>query len=570
MIRLPWRESGWSAHEAAAHLLERCAFGPRPGEVDAVAARGPAEWLGGQLAGGLASPRLDRFLERAATLDLDNHAIVTTYPTLGEVRRAAVRHGVLPEDVDDDPTLYRSTLREFMRRRGQRPQRELFAETLAAKLLRVLLDENQVREVLVDFWSDHLYVSGADPRARRFVGTYERDVIRPHVLGRFGDMLRASARHPAMLLYLDTAGSSRARPNENYARELLELHTLGVEGGYTEDDVLEVARAFTGWTMLPFGEEREGVERRATGRRARTAGAVVDGDFLFRPDRHDTTAKTVLGRRLPAGRGIEDGDDVLELLSTHPSTARFVSAKLARRLVHDDPPASLIGSMARTWERTAGDLGAVTRTLLRSEEFWDRSVRAAKIKSPLELVASAVRTTGATVTRPRSLHERIARMGQPLYRYPAPTGFPDHAEAWVNAGSLLQRMKFGLDLAAGAIEGVGLDLLALNDDHEPADLRDALLHYGERLLPTRDLSGALDSLERVARDTGLVEKIDERAAQSPAPAGEAAEVGPLDGTRETSRAEPLAADADATTAPAPAALARAVGVLLGSPQFQRH
>jgi uncharacterized protein (DUF1800 family) len=568
MVRPPWRESGRSAREAAAHLLDRCAFGPRPGEVDAVAARGPEAWLEEQFAGGLASPRLERFLDRARTLDLDGATIVATYPTLGEVRRAAIRHGVLPEDVDDDPTLYRSTLREFMRRRGQRPQRELFAEILAAKLLRVLLDENQLREVLVDFWSDHLYVSGADPRARRLVGTYERDVIRPHVLGRFGDMLRASARHPAMLLYLDNAGSGRESPNENYARELLELHTVGVDGGYTEDDVRDVARAFTGWTVLPFGEERDDVRARANGRRARMAGAVVDDDFLFRPDRHDTGAKTVLGRALPAGRGIEDGEDVLDHLSTHPSTARFVSGKLARRLVHDDPPESLVAAMARAWERTGGDLAAVTRTLLESSEFWDPTVRGAKIKSPLELVASAVRATGATVVRPRPLHEWTARMGQPLYRYPAPTGFPDHADAWVNAGSLLQRMKFGLDLAAGAIEGVHVDLLALNEGREPADLRDALRSYGERLLPARDLSAALDALERVARDPELGAKIDERTPASTEVPGGVPGLDPSDDDGDD--AEPLADDPGADPAPAPAALARAVGVLLGSPEFQRH
>ncbi|HEX2643829.1 MAG TPA: DUF1800 domain-containing protein, partial [Thermoanaerobaculia bacterium] len=238
--------------------------------------------------------------------------------------------------------------------------------------------------------------------------------------------------------------------NENYARELLELHTLGVDGGYTQQDVTEVARAFTGWTVLPAGRLGE------AGRRGRL-GFEVDGQFLFRADAHDAGKKVILGRSFPAGRGIEDGEAVLDLVASHPATARHLAAKLAVRFVSDQPSPALIDRLAQVYRTSGGDTRAMLAALASSPEFWKRETVGAKIKSPFEVVASALRSTGAQVEDPREALEWIAKMGQPLYAAPAPTGYPDRAEAWVNTGALLQRMNFGLELAAGRVRGVEVD-----------------------------------------------------------------------------------------------------------------
>jgi uncharacterized protein (DUF1800 family) len=218
----------------------------------------------------------------------------------------------------------------------------------------------------------------------------------------------------------------------------MELHTLGVDGGYTEEDVAAVARAFTGWTVA----FRRG------------------GDFVFRADRHDAGAKTVLGRRLAAGRGLEDGEEVLDLLAAHPATARHLATKLAVRFVSDRPPAALVDRLAAVARRTGGDVRALLRALVAAPEFWSREAVGAKIKSPFELAASALRTTGARLESPREVVRWVSRMGQPLYACQAPTGYPDRAETWVSTGALVNRMNFGLELASGAVDGVRLDRAA--------------------------------------------------------------------------------------------------------------
>jgi uncharacterized protein (DUF1800 family) len=350
--------------------------------------------------------------------------------------------------------------RREMRRRAAEIARQVQTERLA----RAVGSERQLEEVLVDLWANHFSVFAGKGPVRLYVGQYEHDVIRPRVLGRFRDLLGAVAHSPAMLYYLDNwrstadslhptlaAGRSRRplgrtsratsaarRPrglNENYARELLELHTLGVDGGYTQQDVIEVARAFTGWTIAA---PREG------------------GGFAFRPVLHDAGEKLVLGTRIPAGDGESDGERVLDLLARHPATARMVATTLARRFVSDDPPPALVARAAAVYTRTDGDLRETLRTILISPEFFSRPAFRAKVKSPLELVASGMRAVGAPPdTTPRAAR-MVAQLGQPLYGHRDPNGWPETSTEWLSAGAVVSRINFGITLAGRGTLGDSL------------------------------------------------------------------------------------------------------------------
>jgi uncharacterized protein (DUF1800 family) len=325
------------------------------------------------------------------------------------------------------------------------PQQMVARDLSEGKLLRAVYSERQLDEVLVDFWFNHFNVyldKGAD---RYLVTEYERDVIRPHVLGKFEDLLKATAKSPAMLFYLDNwqsvgpgapqvRGKKGARGlNENYGRELLELHTLGVDGGYTQADVTEAARCFTGWTIL---QPQRG------------------GEFVFNRRVHDEGEKAFLGVKIPAGGGISDGEKVLDIVAHHPSTAHFISKSLAIRFVADDPPASLVDRMADTFRRTDGDLRAVMKTMLESKEFFSQGAYRTKLKSPLEVVASAVRSVNGDVDYAFPLANQIAQLGQPLYRKQEPTGYANSSKEWLNTGGLLARMNFAQQLADNGIPGV--------------------------------------------------------------------------------------------------------------------
>jgi uncharacterized protein (DUF1800 family) len=336
-----------------------------------------------------------------------------------------------------------------MRRRIQSangPQAMVAQDLMAAKLFRAVYSNRQLQEVLADFWYNHFNVfieKGAD---RYLVTAYERDEIRPRVLGKFEDLLRATAQSPAMLFYLDNwesagaqspAGIRRKRGlNENYGRELLELHTLGVDGGYTQKDVTEVARCFTGWTIKQPQRVAE---------------------FEFNPRMHDDGEKTVLGVRIPAGGGIEDGFKVLHLLAHHPSTARFISRQLAMHFVADDPPAALVNRMAATFLKKDGDLRAVLKIMFDSPEFWSRGAYRAKIKSPLEMVASSLRAIDAQVDFTFGLNNQLSQLGEPLYRKAEPTGYSNSGQEWLNSAGLLARMNFSVALANNKVPGVKVD-----------------------------------------------------------------------------------------------------------------
>ncbi len=326
------------------------------------------------------------------------------------------------------------------------PQQIIINDLMEAKLLRAIESTHQLEELLVDFWYNHFNVFLEKGQDRILVTSYERDAIRPHVLGKFKDMLQATAEHPAMLFYLDnwqsvsndapSFGRQKRGLNENYARELLELHTLGVDGGYTQKDIIDVARCFTGWTIA---QPRQG------------------SGFQFNERFHDKGEKTVLGVKIAAGGGKEDGLKVLDIVLHHPSTARFLSKKLAMRFVSDNPPKELIDRMAKTYTTTDGDLKAMMRTMLESKEFWSEGAMNAKMKSPLEMVVSAVRATNAEVFAPFALVQQLQQLGQPLYRKIEPTGYSSANDEWTNSAALLARMNFALTLAMNRVPGLKVD-----------------------------------------------------------------------------------------------------------------
>jgi uncharacterized protein (DUF1800 family) len=527
----------------AALLLSRAAYGPRPGDLDAVVAMGTDAWLERQLhPDRIDDGALDRKLDRFTELKLSTAELLAKYPRPSREEREARQkemeareEEMAREDGDGD-----LRPRNEMRRRLEEGPGRVLVQLSEAKLLRATDSERQLQEVLTDFWFNHFNVY-----ARKNLPTllalpsYERDAIRPRVLGTFHDLLLATAQHPAMLLYLDNwtntregydpreavraemerrggrevfgRGGRRRAPgasreperqrrkagiNENYARELLELHTLGVDGGYTQEDVVQVARAFTGWTVVDPAEVMARMRRgeRAGGRQG------GDGRFHFVASAHDEGPKTVLGQKITAG-GIDDGLAVLRLLSRHPSTARFISTKLAERFVADAPSDELVRGMTETFLRSDGDIREVLRTMFRSPRFAEEGGKARKVKTPLELVASSLRAVGARVEGP-ALVRQLANMGMPLYMCQPPTGYDEEASTWLSAGSMLTRIRFAGELLAGSIGGVTVP--AGDDDIE--DWRSQVLGPGSHVLSPEDeatLKEALADFPDVTRSEKL-------------------------------------------------------------------
>jgi uncharacterized protein (DUF1800 family) len=446
-----------TADQQVRHVLNRLAFGARPGDVERVRAVGVDRWIATQLQPSrVGDTALERIVGGLPTLALSSRALFERYPTPQVIRARRERSEMSRED-------------SIELRRIAQESRRVLADMQIAKVARAVASERQLEEVMVDFWENHFTVFGGKGPERYFIASYEREAIRPHALGNFRNLLGGVAQSPAMLFYLDNwqssveegrprtedrgsgarvrrrGGRSVARPalprssvlgrrglNENYARELLELHTLGVDGGYTQRDIVNVARAFTGWTLE---QPRRG------------------GGFVFRPVMHDAGEKTVLGQRLAAGRGMEDGEQVLDIVAKHPSTARFIATKLARRFVSDDPPESLVERAAETFRRTEGDIREVVRTIVTSQEFFASAAYRAKIKSPFELVVSALRAMNAMPDMTPRSAQVVARLGQPLFLHQAPNGWPERGDAWINTGAILNRINFGLAMASGALPG---------------------------------------------------------------------------------------------------------------------
>ena len=489
-------ENGRTFDERAiVHVLNRLAFGPRPGDVAALRDQGVIAWIDAQLAPETLEDRaVEAKLEPLATLRLSQSQLLNAYDAdraFGQMRKAET------QKAGDAPVKTLNARQKAAAAEGTRNGFQVgiglqaLGESQTARLVRAVESKRQLQENLVDFWSNHFNLDARKGPVRTLRIADEREVIRPHVLGKFREMLGASAKSPAMLFYLDNFRSTQAteirRPlnrkdraakkqvadaemmeaaipkkmrggiNENYARELMELHTLGV-GGYSQKDVQEVARCFTGWS---FSQQ--------------------SGEFEFRPRAHDNGAKVVLGRAIPAGGGIRDGETVLDILAQSPATARHLARRLSQRFVADEPPPALVERAAQVFLKTGGDLKAVTRAVVTSPEFF--AATSSKIKSPFEFAASAVRALGGTVAVPnpgrprerqtlidngatslgrnnararatRTLPRELALMGQPFFAFQAPTGYPEDSRTWVSAGALVARLNFALALAGGQMSDV--------------------------------------------------------------------------------------------------------------------
>lgn len=556
----PYKKAGLTEREAAAHLLSRFTYGATPGQIDEVVNIGLEKWFEQQLSGGLADDSVNQRLSGYDALNLSNTQIANTFPRPGQILRMAVKDGKVDKDsVKIDKKEYRDQLKAYMEEKGLRPEQELYRQFINQKVLRAAYSNNQLQELLTDFWFNHFNVSITKNDCAQFIPDYERDVIRPNVFGKFENLLLATAKSPAMLLYLDNFSSSGENTNanlpqnqklrqmiqqkqegmvtdsaqknqlkklqnakkaqglnENYAREVMELHTLGVDGGYTQQDVTQAARVLTGWTIYPMGDNGYGnaikkVIEKFGEDKLSEHGFVHEGDFLFAINRHDNKEKTVLGKTFAANGGYEEGVQLLKMLAHHPSTAKFISRKIAVRFVSDNPPQSLIDKMAKTFTEKDGDIKEVLITMATAPEFWSKDVIREKTKSPFELAISAIRALNVDIKQPYQLFVWADKMGQKMYFYQAPTGFPDKGQYWINTGALLNRMNFGLAIASQRIAGTRLDLLALNNHHEPESAKAALLTYGKLIMPERNLDETVKRLTPMLNDPELVKKVNQAA-----------------------------------------------------------
>ncbi len=591
--------------QSVIHLLDRITFGSRPGDVERVMKIGWEKYLDEQLhPERISDQTAEQKLKNIESIHLSNSELAKNYPPPQVIREVlkqrglelpglngVVNQGQNPNAAQDDLTkkdakkgfkelgkdaqkmkadetgepamapaqqplaaddqAKRREAYQVLKEMGYRPQQQIVQELQQAKIIRAVYSEKQLQEVMTDFWFNHFNVfinKGAD---RVLTTAYERDVIRPRVFGKFEDLLKATAESPAMLFYLDNWMSAspnirtpsrdelrqmrrrqrgfgrfgRMRPeammnqngkipqnrvrglNENYAREIMELHTLGVDGGYTQKDVQEVARCFTGWTLR---QPRNGAE------------------FVFNPLMHDDGEKTVLGKKIPPGGGIKDGYAVIRLLATHPSTAKFISTKLARKFVSDNPPQSLVNRMAETFRKTGGDLRETLRAMFTSPEFFAAENYRAKIKTPFEMTVSAARAIGAETNAGPQFHRWIAQMGEGLFMCQPPTGYADTAEHWVNTGALLERMNFALALSGNRIPGTRANLRNSAQGLNTSQTSQVVDHYVKLLL-----RGRISPQTRATIDKSLGE-------QRLAMAGGGVDV------------------------------AKVVGLILGSPEFQRQ
>jgi len=549
----PQGEREQTADEQVKQALNRLGFGAHPGDAERVRAMGVDRWIEFQLSPQKIDDRAtEQFVARFPVLTKSPSELLAEYPQpqqlIRDKRQEMAQRGeaTAPRDSAGGKLAGLDlTSSDSMRiREAGRQSRQLLTALQTAKVARAVMSDRQLEEVMVDFWENHFTVFAGKGPERYFLAQYERESIRPHALGKFRDLLGAVAKSPAMLYYLDNWESTveadrpalaarrrmagarnrkfggigadsakKPRPrglNENYGRELMELHTLGVDGGYTQADVVNAARAFTGWSV----------------EKPRESGA-----FVFRPSMHDAGEKIFLGHRLAPNRGIEDGEQVLDIVATHPATARFIATKLVRRFVSDSVPPALVDRVAATFTRSDGDIRECLRTIFTSPEFFSRSAYKAKVKSPFELVVSALRAVGAQPDSTPRTAQLIAKLGEPLYGHLAPNGYPERGDAWINTGAILARINFGLLVASGRVPGAS-----------PAEWTDGK---------------ALASLPHDAQVDGVIRTI---------LGGEASP-----DTRKVleSGVNPMASDSTAG-ATRRGGLETMVGLALGAPEFQRR
>ena len=466
--KLPIREL--NEQEAILHALNRLGFGPRPGQIEQIEKTGLENWIQAQLhPEAISDPVIDARLAEYPAFGLNATGLLDQYPQpeVGAKRMGITRDEYIKRLQDQAKQMAGTNTAQVSLAVSvpYKDQNEIVNSLMAIKMIRAIYSERQLSEQLADFWFNHFNIFVYKDLDRWYLIPYERDSIRPHVLGKFRDLLEATAKSPAMMFYLDNASSAdphafdrlkqhpvRTRPgeklppiggrrglNENYGRELMELHTLGVDGGYTQQDVIDVARAFTGWTIASPRDKPE---------------------FYFDERLHDPDPKRVLGKKIKSG-GMKDGEQVLELLAKNKNTAHHISLQLAHRFVSDDPPAALVARMEKAYEKSKGDIRAVMTTMIYSPEFWTRTAFRAKVKTPFELVASTVRALGADMDQPLQMAQWVARIGEPLYQCLPPNGYSDKASEWVSTGALLNRMNFAVALSGNKIRGSQVDLGSL-------------------------------------------------------------------------------------------------------------
>jgi uncharacterized protein (DUF1800 family) len=481
----------------AVHALSRLTFGARPGDVDRLLRIGVDRWIDAQLRSGSALDSatvaalagyptwidpLDRVLRQLAPM-------VQITARIGRVdasgRQAMMRVsivnpflGVVSSDsldrlaADTTESVESALVPSF---------REV-NRLMTGRLMRMERSDAQLREVMTDFWANHFSLYNGRVGSRASVIEFDRGIIRDNALGSFRTLLGAVAKSPAMLTYLDNVASRRDSLNENYGRELLELHTLGVDGGYTQADVIATARALTGWTHDWHPRPPRPITMVQNGQSADIPRTAPPPAFDFRPAAHDSAAKTILGRTFPAGRGIEDGEELLDLLARHPSTARHIARKLAVRFVSDAPPAALVERAAQTFLRSDGNIAEVMRTIVTSPEFFAEGAFRAKLKKPTELVLSLRRALDAPVDSAGQVIDFLIALNQPPFGRLSPDGWPEHAAPWAAAGAMLTRVDLATRVGSGAVASIPLErwsqwdrLSGADFDVQRAGVIDALL-----------------------------------------------------------------------------------------------
>jgi len=639
------------------HVLNRLGFGARPGDLERVKAMGLESYISQQLnPEKISDAASEAKVKDLAVLKMTTAELYEKYPQPGQLLRQLERRGDLPAGLAtaresrvrggapatgtpdemkteagaasgapmDQPAAnnpnaagnpqenqeYRRALRQYYQQNGlQLPQR-ITAELQASRILRAVYSERQLQEVMVDFWTNHFNVFAGKGADRWLLVSYDRDTIRPNAMGKFSELLSATAKSPAMLFYLDNfqsvspnaqmdgqrlqrlqrqqRGLGRQTPgapqmpdlpanaqgrrrgiNENYARELMELHTLGVDGGYTQKDVQEVARCFTGWTILAPRGGAAVAGAMGNGARAERLRENA-GRFFFNQRVHDDGEKIVLGHKIPAGGGFKDGLMVLDILARHQATAKFVATKLARYFVSDTPPPALVARAAAAFTKSNGDIRETLRSIFSSPEFNSPDAYRAKVKRPFELAISAIRTLGADTNGGPQLHQWIARMGEPLYGFQTPNGYSDTAESWVNTGGLLERLNFGLSLASNRIPGTRVDLKRFTETSASAKPLDhsqitdrflSLIVAGEISPKTKETL-----MRQLNEKTALVvPAMSERPVTNDGMQDEMVMDGDAPRRQRQRRQQLARADANITDP-----VTKIVGLILGSPEFQRQ
>jgi len=517
-------------------------------------------------------------------------------------------------------------IQELYRKYDLRPANSMLPQIVSNRVLRAVYSERQLQEVMVDFWQNHFNVFSGKAAVRWYIPSYERDVLRKNALGNFKDLVVGTAQHPAMLFFLDNFesvapnsqqnagrgygglqralqnGTLNARQrerikerqgltdeqldqrikqmqqgaqnrrqrglNENYARELMELHTLGVDGGYTQKDIVEVARAFTGWTIAdPRGYRRAaagmitGEEDRRLARLQRQAGIPDDiesGEFYFNERWHDKDAKTVLGQKIEAG-GINDGLKVIDVLVNHPSTAKFIARKLATKFVNDNPSEALVGRVAEAFSGSNGDIKTTLRALFSDKEFFATENYRAKIKTPFELAVSSIRAVGGDTTGGPQMLAMLNKLGEVPYGYQAPTGYPDTAEDWVNTGALLERLNFAVAIASNRIPGTRVNLANLIAPTRSAILDKAIAEILEGEISSATRAQLVKQIEQPLPEVKAASEVNDDGDGAP-PMRPGGQQGARQGGRQLRLLEP-SGNPD---------VFKAVSLVLGSPEFQRQ